>query len=189
MQPSKCHFCLPQVKYLSHIVSADRIQPDPAKLEAVTKCPTPRNIEELRALWGLLPQICAKLCTDSWSIVQSYSEKYCRVQWQELFAIVAAASTWGHHWSGLRIHFHCDNLPIVQAWARQSSKHPDLMQLLRTLFLVAAQNNFTIRMSHLPGRLNRIADALSRNNLPMFFTLAPQAAPLPTLIPYHLTRI
>ena len=28
--------------------------------------------------------------------------------------------------SGLRIHFHCDNL-IVQAWARQSAKHPDLM--------------------------------------------------------------
>lgn len=111
------------------------------------------------------------------------------IHWQELFAIVAAASTWGHHWSGLRIHFHCDNLPIVQAWARQSSKHPDLMKLLRTLFLVAAQNNFTIRLSHLPGRLNRIADALSRNNLPMFFTLAPQAAPLPTPIPYHLTRI
>ena len=73
------------------------------------------------------------------------------IQWQELFAIVATASTWGHHWSGLRIHFHCDTLPTVQAWARQSSKHPDLMQLLRTLFLVAAQHNFTIRMSHLPG--------------------------------------
>ena len=58
-------------------------------------------------------------------------------QWQELFAIVTAASTWGHHWSGQQIYFHCDNLPIVQAWVRQSSKHPDLMQLLRTLFLVS----------------------------------------------------
>ncbi|KAL5506051.1 hypothetical protein EMCRGX_G007617 [Ephydatia muelleri] len=55
------------------------------------------------------------------------------IQWQELFTIVAAASTWGHLWAGLRIHFHCDNLPIVQAWARQSAKHHDLMQLLRTL--------------------------------------------------------
>eukprot|EP00731_Ephydatia_muelleri_P032816 Em0024g360a len=67
------------------------------------------------------------------------------IQWQELFAIVAAASTWGHLWAGLRIHFRCDNLPIVQAWARQSAKHPDLMRLLRTLFLVAAQHSFTIR--------------------------------------------
>ncbi|KAL5468889.1 hypothetical protein EMCRGX_G030034 [Ephydatia muelleri] len=47
------HFCLPQVKYLGHIVSAKGIQPDPAKLEAVTKYPTPRNIEELRAFLGL----------------------------------------------------------------------------------------------------------------------------------------
>ena len=108
------------------------------------------------------------------------------IQWQELFAIVAAASTWGHLWAGLRIHFHCDNLPIVQAWARQSAKHPDLMRLLRTLFLVAAQHSFTIRLSHLPGRLNSIADALSRNNLPLFFTLAPQADPQPTPTPHHL---
>ncbi|KAL5516658.1 hypothetical protein EMCRGX_G002048 [Ephydatia muelleri] len=39
------------------------------------------------------------------------------IQWQELFAIMAAASTWGHHWSGLRIHLHCNNFPNVQAWA------------------------------------------------------------------------
>ena len=108
------------------------------------------------------------------------------IQWQELFAIVAAASTWGHLWAGLCIHFHCDNLRIVQAWARQSAKHPDLMRLLRTLFLVAAQHSFTIRLSHLPGRLNSIADALSRNNLPLFFTLAPQADPQPTPTPHHL---
>ena len=55
------------------------------------------------------------------------------IQWQELFDIIAVASTW---WSGLRIHFHCNNFPNVQAWARQSAKHPDLIQ---TLFLVATQ--------------------------------------------------
>ena len=56
-------------------------------------------------------------------------------------------------WSGLRIHFHCGNLPIVQAWARQSAKHPDLKQLLLTLFLVAAQHSFTIAShTYLAGR-------------------------------------
>eukprot|EP00731_Ephydatia_muelleri_P004631 Em0002g807a len=71
---------------------------------------------------------------------------------------------------------------------RQSTKHPDLMQLLRTLFLVAAQHSFTIRLSHLPSRLNSIADVLSRKNLPLFFTLAPQADPQLTPIPRHLTK-
>ena len=36
----------------------------------------------------------------------------CTIQWQELFAIVAAASTWDPLWTGLCIHFHSDNLPI-----------------------------------------------------------------------------
>ena len=53
LKPSKCHFCLPQVKYLGHIVSAEGIQPNPAKLEAVVKYPTPRNIEELHVFLGL----------------------------------------------------------------------------------------------------------------------------------------
>lgn len=51
LKPSKCHFCLPQVK--GHIVSAEGIQSDPVKLEAVVKYPTPRNIEKLRAFLGL----------------------------------------------------------------------------------------------------------------------------------------
>eukprot|EP00731_Ephydatia_muelleri_P003033 Em0001g3033a len=64
------------------------------------------------------------------------------IQWQELFAIVAAALTWGHLLGGQCIRFHCDNLPIVQAWTNQSSRHPGLMDLLRTLFFMAARNNF-----------------------------------------------
>ena len=44
LKPTKCHFCLPQVKYLGHIVSAEGIQPDPAKLEAVTKYPQLQGI-------------------------------------------------------------------------------------------------------------------------------------------------
>ncbi|KAL5497449.1 hypothetical protein EMCRGX_G013922 [Ephydatia muelleri] len=55
------------------------------------------------------------------------------IQWQELFAIVAGALTWGHFLTGQRIRFHCDNLPIVQAWTNQSSRHPGIMDLLRTL--------------------------------------------------------
>ena len=40
---------------------------------------------------------------------------------------LAAALTWGYLLSGQHIRFHCDNLPIVQAWASQSSKHSGIM--------------------------------------------------------------
>ena len=111
------------------------------------------------------------------------------IQWQELFAIVAAALTWGHFLTGQRIRFHCDNLPIVQAWTNQSSRHPGIMDLLRTLFFIAARNNFTVSLVHLPGRLNCIADALSRNQMSRFFSLAPQANQLPTPVPLELAEL
>ena len=57
------------------------------------------------------------------------------IQWQELFAILAAALTWGHLLSGQHIPFHCDNLPILQAWANQSSKHLGIMELLEDTLL------------------------------------------------------
>ena len=48
--------------------------------------------------------------------------KQISIQWQELFAIVAASLTWGHQWSRLKTRFFCDNLPIVQAWEGKTSR-------------------------------------------------------------------
>eukprot|EP00731_Ephydatia_muelleri_P000990 Em0001g990a len=64
------------------------------------------------------------------------------IQWQELFDIIAAVLTW--------------------AWVNQSSKQPGINELLRLLFLTAAQYSFTVSLVHLPGWLNCIADAQSR---------------------------
>ena len=44
------------------------------------------------------------------------------IQWQELFAILAAALTWGHRWRRKRIKFHCDNQAIVLAWQGKRSQ-------------------------------------------------------------------
>ena len=111
------------------------------------------------------------------------------IQWQELFAIVAATTTWQARLRGKSVRFFCDNEPIVKAWRKQSSKHPAIASLLRTLFLIAAQNNFTIALKHLPGKHNCIADALSRNQLSRFFALAPQANPEPTPLPACLRQL
>ena len=105
------------------------------------------------------------------------------IQWQELFAILAAALTWGHRWRRKRIKFHCDNQAIVLAWQGKCSKQPKIMALLRTLFLTAANNSFTVTLHHLPGKLNPIADALSRQQFTRFFSLVPQADPNPTPTP------
>nr|GEW64402.1 putative reverse transcriptase domain-containing protein [Tanacetum cinerariifolium] len=49
----KCEFWLGQVAFLGHIVSADGITMDPAKVEAITKWPRPKTVTEVRSFLGL----------------------------------------------------------------------------------------------------------------------------------------
>nr|GEZ42225.1 retrotransposon protein, putative, Ty3-gypsy subclass [Tanacetum cinerariifolium] len=50
---SKREFWLGQVAFLGHIVSADGITMDPAKVEAITKWPRPKKVTEIRSFLGL----------------------------------------------------------------------------------------------------------------------------------------
>lgn len=105
------------------------------------------------------------------------------IAWQELYAIVMAALVWGHHWSGRRILVHCDNMSVVDIWRTYTSKSRTIMALVRKLHFIAASNNFNIRISHIQGTDNSIADALSRNQMSTFRRLAPHANPTMTPLP------
>ena len=105
------------------------------------------------------------------------------IDFKELFAIVAAALTWGHQWNGKRIVFVTDNKPITQIWAKGTTPSPVLMTLIRKLFIFAASNNFLISFKHVLGTYNPIADALSRFQVMRFRHLMPDAEEQPTAIP------
>lgn len=81
---------------------------------------------------------------------------------KELYALVAAAATWGHQWHRKRITFRTDCEPVVIALNKGSSRSRRMMQLLRFLHYHAAQHHFTYRAVHIPGVENIIADELSR---------------------------
>lgn len=53
LKPSKCYLCYNEIIYLGHRISKDGVAPDPAKVEAITKMPKPRDITELRSFLGL----------------------------------------------------------------------------------------------------------------------------------------
>ena len=104
------------------------------------------------------------------------------IDYRELYAIVAAAFTWGHQWKGKRIVFVTDNEPITKVWDKGSSPSPPVMSLIRPLYMFAALQGFTVSFKYIKGSLNIAADALSRFQTDDFRDALPQADPHPTRI-------
>ena len=115
-----------------------------------------------------------------------WGDREISIDYRELFAIVAAAETWGHNWAGKRIVFVTDNEPITQIWDKGSTPSPDIMGLIRVLFLSAAQKGYSVSLKYIAGVNNPIADALSRFQDNLFRNLLPEADPAPTPIPPHV---
>ena len=63
------------------------------------------------------------------------------------------------------------------------------MQLLRSLWFFIAYYDVELACIDINGAANTTADHLSRNNMSYFFSLNPQASPLPTLLPPPLLQI
>jgi hypothetical protein len=50
---SKCHFALPEVVYVGHLINAKGVQPDPRLVSAVHKIQPPATVRQVRAFLGL----------------------------------------------------------------------------------------------------------------------------------------
>ena len=110
------------------------------------------------------------------------------ITFKELFPIAVAFYIWGKLWSRRRVLLFCDNDAVVSIINSGTSKDQAVMFLLRRMFLVAAQSSFTFRASHLPGKVNLLADALSRFRFQTFRQLHPDADPQPTEVSADLVR-
>ena len=53
LKPKKCAIFRDDIKYLGHIVSEHGVKCDPAKIEAVQNCPTPKNVNDVRSFLGI----------------------------------------------------------------------------------------------------------------------------------------
>ena len=116
---------------------------------------------------------------DRWSPEQQKMN----ITWKELYAIVLAVHTWGFSWQRQKILFNCDNLMVVDIWAKGSTKSPEVMALVRLLYFCTACYNINVSVQHISGTENKIADAISRFQDIRFRELAPDAKATPTNIP------
>jgi hypothetical protein len=49
----KCSFCKPEIKFLGHVVSREKLMPDPQRIEAILNYPASRNQKQLRRFLGV----------------------------------------------------------------------------------------------------------------------------------------
>lgn len=122
--------------------------------------------------------------TGSWSA----SQLHLSIAYKELFPIVIAANLWGHLWSSRRAEFLSDNKAVVDILQSGTSKDPNLMILLRYLLLMAARHSFTFTATHVQGKSNHVADALSRFQFQRFRQLAPHADQVATTVPQSVVK-
>lgn len=100
--------------------------------------------------------------------------------------IVLAAALWGRSWTNCKVICYTDNSQVVSAIKSGATHQKTMAHLVRCLFFLSASWGFTVTAAHIPGRLNGIADALSRNYMKRFHTLVPMAQPSPSHIPPSL---
>lgn len=129
--------------------------------------------------WG-----CGAYCKEQWFMLQwSGPIGRLHITIKELAPVVIAAALWGGTWKAKSVLIRCDNAAVVSIINHGASRNPEAMQLTRCLSFLAAKWEFHLRAEHIRGVDNILADALSRNNLPLFRVLHPQASPSPSVIP------
>ena len=146
------------------------------------------------------PFIIVSDASGGWGCGAMYANLWFQLQWperwytvaiapKELVPIVMAVILWGPYWAGKRVRCLCDNISVVAAVNKGAARDPALSSLLRTLAFVTAVLDISLTARHLPGIQNTSADALSRDKLPLFFSLNPQASPIPAIIPQELREL
>ena len=122
--------------------------------------------------------------SESWFQLEwphSYAQEWVRLRdesiaLKELLPIVIACAVWGRLWKDSAVVVHCDNMGVVAIVNSGYSRVAPIMHLLRCLFFIRAHFRLNLWAVHVPGTENGLADAISRNHLPLFFSQVPGAA-------------
>ena len=108
---------------------------------------------------------------------------------KELVPITLSCVAWGPKLAKHRVLVQCDNLSLVTAISKGSSRDKEVMRLLRCLWFFVAYFDIDLHVEHIAGAVNITADQLSRNQMQSFFSSHPQVSPLPTPLPPALLQL
>lgn len=112
----------------------------------------------------------------NWGFGAAWERQWVQQQWEdswagvniatkELVPIVVGCAVWGPQWRQKLVLNLCDNMAVVEVVRAQKSKDHIIMHLLRCLHFICAYWEIELRVEHIPGKMNVVADAVSRNLL------------------------
>nr|GFC59721.1 retrotransposon protein, putative, Ty3-gypsy subclass [Tanacetum cinerariifolium] len=142
---SKCEFWLSSVTFLGHIVLAERITMDPAKVEAITKCPRPTFVTEH-----------GKVIAYASRQLKPYEVNY-PTHDLELAAVVFALKIWRHYLYGESCDVFTDHKSLKYIFTQRKLN----MRQRRWLELL---KDYDTNIQYHLEKANVVADAPSRKS-------------------------
>jgi len=99
---------------------------------------------------------------DGIELSRAFREQALPMPYLELLAVVHAVGVWREELRGRALVIHVDCLGAVQVLTSGYSSEKNMMFLLRQLIYFTALNDIFMRVEHIEGKKNKIADKLSR---------------------------
>jgi len=87
------------------------------------------------------------------------------IQVRELYALVVAVLTFRRFWIRKKFVIQTDNSANIFAVKKGACENPLVMELLQILAVEQIRGNFSVRLEHIPTKLNTTADRLSRGEI------------------------
>ena len=112
--------------------------------------------------------------------------KKLHISFLEMYPIYVTIALFAPKLRNSSITFHSDNMGVVHILNKQSSKCPFIMQLIRPLVLILLRYNIHLKSAHIPGVLNVLCDAISRQQVTPSLLAQYGADSTPTTLPQEL---
>ena len=92
--------------------------------------------------------------------------------------ILVAVRTWGPQWQGRKVDIHCDNQAVVSVLNSGHTRDMTLAAMAHNINMITAQLDIDLITVHIEGKLNVIADTLSRHSInPSLMSKTPVLVP------------
>jgi len=97
---------------------------------------------------------------------------------KELWALFHGLRRWSRKFAGANVTVGCDN-EVVVAWINSgTARSPEAMVVIRKIFWILARHNIRLAAHWIPSRVNIVADAFSRLDFALAWSLSGISVPI-----------